>query len=170
MLQPDAVYDDITDIPIEYLANQGYNSVILDRDQVLVDANEKTDPAIRDAYDTVNDQFETCILTNETLRYDGDAKKISDRFETAVIDDTAPKPDQEGFEEALDLLDAEPDETVMIGDSPITDIYGGNKAGLYTIQVEPFGSYDFPLSLSKPVEHGLQQLESYLLDVKDSLS
>lgn len=170
MLQPDAVYEDITDIPIEQLSNEGYNTVILDRDHVLVDADEQTDPVIRDAYDTINERFETCILTNETLRYDGDADAISDRFEAPVIDDTAPKPDQEGFEEALDLLDAEPEETVMIGDSPITDIYGGDKAGLYTIQVEPYGSYNIPLSLSKPIERGLQRLEAYFLDMKDSLS
>lgn len=170
MLQPDAAYEDITEIPIEHLADEGYNTVILDRDHVLVDADEQTDPAIRDAYDTINDRFETCILTNETLRYGGDAETISERFGTAVVDETAPKPDQEGFEEALQILDADPDETVMIGDSPITDVYGGNKAGLYTIQVEPYGSYDFPLCLSKPIEQGLQRLEAALLEAKNSVS
>lgn len=162
MLQPDQAYERIADIPIDGLAEDGYNTVIFDRDHVLIDENGYCDDEHRAAYDAINNQFNTCILTNETLRYDGDAEPIARRFETNVIDDTAPKPDKEGFKAALECLDADPDETVYVGDSPVTDIYGANKMGLTSIQVDPYGSYEFPLSVSKPFEQGIQQLEAVL--------
>ncbi|MCJ7429248.1 MAG: HAD-IA family hydrolase [Candidatus Nanohaloarchaeota archaeon QJJ-5] len=164
MLQPDQVYTSVAELPVESLADE-YNAVIFDRDHVLIDETGTCDPQRREAYDAINDRMETCILTNETLRYDGDPVPIADRFDTYVIDDTEPKPDSEGFEKALAMLDAEPEETVMVGDSPITDIYGGNNAGLTTIQVEPYGTYPFPLSVSKPLEHGLQRVESLVQDL-----
>jgi HAD superfamily hydrolase (TIGR01549 family) len=45
------------------------------------------------------------------------------------------KPHQIMFNKALDMLQVKPDETFFIGDSPIEDIKGAQKAGLRTIFV-----------------------------------
>lgn len=45
------------------------------------------------------------------------------------------KPEAIMFEQALDLLDAEPDETAILGDRLETDILGGYRAGIATVMV-----------------------------------
>jgi len=49
----------------------------------------------------------------------------------------ARKPLARGFKAALAELGTSPEETAMIGDQLFTDVLGGNRAGLYTILVEP---------------------------------
>ena len=49
----------------------------------------------------------------------------------------AKKPFYSSFQKALHHLEATPEETVIVGDQLLTDVLGGNKAGLYTILVVP---------------------------------
>lgn len=54
----------------------------------------------------------------------------------------AHKPLAGNFKKAMRELDASPEETVMIGDQIMTDIWGGNRQGLYTIFVKPVKETD----------------------------
>lgn len=47
------------------------------------------------------------------------------------------KPKNAPFLEALRLMKARPEETVMVGDQIFSDILGGNRLGMYTIWLEP---------------------------------
>lgn len=64
-----------------------------------------------------------------------DALGCGYHFETTVYAgiDTAPKPDPEPFEVALDAVGSDPDETVVVGNSLDSDILGGNRAGCTTV-------------------------------------
>lgn len=49
----------------------------------------------------------------------------------------ANKPLSECYDKALDILDANKDNVAMIGDQMLTDIYGANSYGIYSILVDP---------------------------------
>jgi predicted HAD superfamily phosphohydrolase YqeG len=50
------------------------------------------------------------------------------------------KPNQAFYERILTELRADPKKCVMVGDKLRADVYGGNKAGMYTILVKPNGN------------------------------
>ncbi|STY43293.1 pyrophosphatase PpaX [Listeria grayi] len=54
----------------------------------------------------------------------------------------AKKPLAGNFKKAMEALDATPEETIMIGDQIMTDIWGGNRQQLYTIFVKPVKETD----------------------------
>ena len=61
----------------------------------------------------------------------------ADLFDTVVVtgDLPEPKPDARTFRRLLDALDADPDETVFVGDHPEADVAGAAAAGLHVVQV-----------------------------------
>ena len=50
------------------------------------------------------------------------------------------KPNQAFYSRILTELRADPKKCVMIGDKLRADVYGGNRAGMFTILVKPNGS------------------------------
>ena len=53
------------------------------------------------------------------------------------------KPSNRAFQSALNVLNAASSNTLVIGDQIFTDILGGNRAGLYTILVDPIDDKEF---------------------------
>lgn len=51
----------------------------------------------------------------------------------------ARKPLRSGFRQALARLGVGPAQAAMIGDQLLTDVWGGKRAGLYTVLVDPVG-------------------------------
>jgi len=43
----------------------------------------------------------------------------------------------------MELLKTTPEETVVVGDQIFTDIFGGNRMGLYTVLVSPLSKREF---------------------------
>lgn len=58
-------------------------------------------------------------------------------FDTTLVTGELPagKPDTAAFEALLEGLGTMPDETVYIGDTPLDDIEGATRSGLYAVQV-----------------------------------
>ncbi|PWK16014.1 YqeG family HAD IIIA-type phosphatase [Tumebacillus permanentifrigoris] len=62
----------------------------------------------------------------------------------------ARKPWGHPFERALRLLHTSSQETVVIGDQLLTDIYGGNKFGFFTVWVDPLhGKEGWPTRINR---------------------
>ena len=61
----------------------------------------------------------------------------TDLFDAVVVTGELPepKPDPRTFRRLLRELDADPDETVFVGDHPEADVAGAANAGLYAVQV-----------------------------------
>jgi HAD superfamily phosphatase (TIGR01668 family) len=53
------------------------------------------------------------------------------------------KPRRRGFLQAIALMEVTPEETAVIGDQVMTDIWGGNRCGLLTILVDPLSAIEF---------------------------
>ena len=110
----------------------GYRGIIFDLDNTLVhhgdDSNEKVDNLFKEIH---NIGFKTIILS------DNDDKRIM-RFlkniDSLYISE-ANKPNVEGFNKAVKMLNLEKDKCIVIGDQVFTDIYGANKSGIDSILV-----------------------------------
>ena len=49
----------------------------------------------------------------------------------------AGKPGVKGYEKAMELMGTDREHTLFVGDQLFTDVYGANRAGLYSILVRP---------------------------------
>ncbi len=53
------------------------------------------------------------------------------------------KPRSRGFDLAMSMMGSLPEKSVVIGDQLLTDVWGGNRAGMYTILVTPMHPREF---------------------------
>lgn len=115
-------------------------------------------PQESDCYGLVRDKlaqfegagFKVGVLSNG--RGDAMRRKLLDSPYPVIFN--ALKPRVKNFRKMLHLLDAEPDEAVMIGDQLLTDVLGANRARIYSIYVEPLDpqSEGLPVKLNRVVE------------------
>lgn len=173
-LLPDRSFSSTQEAFVALEDEQGLEGVVVDLDGVLINVDGdhsnpelgvNVDEEVFSGFETVLDDYGACILTNRS-RYDSfNASKLCDFFKAEIISiDGSNKPNQDLFEKAIDSLGCEvPENVVMVGDSPYTDIYGGNKAGMVTYQVDQDRNlYGFPERYTKGLEDALQSLASYL--------
>lgn len=160
---PDKKYESVTDIEADDLKD--YSGIIIDLDRTLTGYGEKSiDEEIQTWYDSIEDRHEVCILSNgagsdETER----AGSIEEKLETTVVRTASRKPYTGAFNAAMEELGTEPDETAIIGDTPLTDTLGGNRYGLDTIQVNPLGDTEpFDVKAGRYLGEQLQALASTL--------
>ncbi len=68
----------------------------------------------------------------------------------------ARKPMGKAFDKAITKMNIRPDRTVVIGDQMLTDVFGGNRRGLYTIMVVPVKRTDgFITKVNRLIERQL---------------
>lgn len=150
--------------------------VLVDVDGVLMEVEgEHCDPVqgenveryVKNKFDEVRVSHPVYLVTNRT-RYETNLDVLREFFGEEVISmEGVTKPDSELFNEGLERLGVEnPKKAVMIGDSPITDIYGANKVGMTTYQVPQDRSrYGFPENITKRLEDMAQVTSRYLISL-----
>jgi HAD superfamily phosphatase (TIGR01668 family) len=84
--------------------------------------------------------MKVCIASN--TRNSGRLNDISGRLGVSSVC-RALKPRKKAFASAMALIGADPSRTAVIGDQLLTDVLGGNRAGLYTILVSPMHPREF---------------------------
>ena len=84
--------------------------------------------------------FEVCILSNSN-----NLQKLNPISETLGIDyiSFAKKPAKSGYLRAVEKLKLAPNEIAMIGDQVLTDVWGANRCGLFSIYVKPINKKEF---------------------------
>lgn len=132
---PDLYVESIYQIDIEALKAKGINTIITDLDNTLVEANSpKYTPKLVKWLDDLQEQgFKVMILSNNNKI------RVSEFAEALTIPYIyrAQKPISTSYKRALNMLNSKVNESVIIGDQMMTDIFGGNRIGLYTILVSP---------------------------------
>ncbi|MDY3740511.1 MAG: YqeG family HAD IIIA-type phosphatase [Selenomonadaceae bacterium] len=120
-------------INYEKLFEKGYRGLIFDIDNTLVHhgdpANEKIEKFFRDIHKL---GFKTILLSNN------DEERIEDfnkNIKTKYICD-ADKPNPYNYYKAVDMLEVDIKESVVIGDQLFTDIWGANRSGMASIFVD----------------------------------
>lgn len=135
-LQVASVYQ----INLDELAAAGVRGIITDLDNTLVGARDpQATPELTDWLQTVQDRgFSVVIVSNNNrTRVTRFAEPIGIPSIAA-----AKKPLRKAFRQALDMLDLAPDQTVVVGDQLLTDVFGANRMGMHAILVTPIAPQD----------------------------
>ena len=128
-----------------------------ERDQRAIDPL----PGVPDVLESLASDYRLGLVTNGDpvmQREKLAALELTDAFETAVYAgyDTAPKPDPEPFEVALEALETPPERAVYVGNSLSSDVAGAQAAGMRSIWV-PASTEAIAESELEPV-HRLESL------------
>jgi len=137
---PKLMVKSIYDIPLDDLYAKGIRGIITDLDNTLVGA--KTPLATEELVTwlaTVKEKgLKVVIVSNND---DSRVGKFAIPLDLPYIH-AARKPTQRAFRQALTMLQLEPEKTLMIGDQMMTDVFGGNRMGLYTVLVAPIAPHE----------------------------
>lgn len=142
---PDFVAESILDVDFAALKKLGVKHVLIDLDLTLRKKMTRTlEPAIVTFLNNTMKQygFQTLsIASNNMLKLEGYSRPVKARlfqpfWRRFVL---IRKPHILFYKRILDTLNAKPKECVMIGDKLRGDVYGGNNAGMHTVQVHPKG-------------------------------
>lgn len=139
---PDEVVCSVTDIDPSKLVEQGIQAVLLDLDNTLVPWQKVGVPdAVRQWVDSLKRAgLRLCLVSNTRRRRR--LEVLAKRLDIAYVP-RAFKPRRSGLRQALEKLQATPEQAVMIGDQIFTDVWGGNRMGMRTILVLPMARREF---------------------------
>jgi len=132
---PDLFVESIYQIDLNELKRQGITTIITDLDNTLVEADspEYTPKLVKWLDDLQETGFKVMIVSNNS------ETRVSEFAEPLTVPyiHRAKKPRKNSFKKALRQLKSSAEETALIGDQLLTDIFGGNRMGFYTILVIP---------------------------------
>ncbi|MCX7600153.1 MAG: YqeG family HAD IIIA-type phosphatase [Armatimonadetes bacterium] len=137
-LRPDALFLRVEDISPDWLAVRGIRAVLLDLDNTLTAwRSEELPQSKRHWVEELKKRFGVCLVSNTV--FGGRLRRIGQRLGVPVVGrwGLGRKPGTGALRDAMRLLGAKPEETVMIGDQIFTDVLAGKRAGVMTILVEP---------------------------------
>lgn len=135
-LYPKEEADSVYTLDYESFYAKGYRGIIFDIDNTLV---EHGAPATKEAVALIDKLrrmgFSVCFLSNnDEPRVSGFCKPMD-----AAYIYKAGKPKHKGYEAAMKLIGTTKEQTMSIGDQIFTDMWGANRAGIYTVLVKPIG-------------------------------
>ena len=112
----------------------GYRGVLFDIDNTLVPHGEAADDKAIAFFQKLRDLgFKFCLISNNKEER---VKSFADKVGAPYIFD-AHKPSTDGYNKAMEIIGTDINETIFVGDQVFTDVFGGNRASLYTILVRP---------------------------------
>ncbi|QAY65303.1 YqeG family HAD IIIA-type phosphatase [Paenibacillus protaetiae] len=137
---PNMRVNSIYEIPLQELKEQGIRGIITDLDNTLVGAKQAlATPELTLWLDEVRELgFSVVIVSNNN---ETRVSKFAVPLQIPYIH-AARKPRTVAFKRALDELGLKPEQTVVIGDQMMTDVFGGKRTGLFTILVLPISPAD----------------------------
>ena len=135
---PRAVAHTLAEIDPKVLVERGIRGVILDLDNTLVEWNTTLfGQGVRSWLDSARKAgLELCILSNSTAKR---VSKVTTELKIPGLG-RAIKPWGRSFRKAMEVLGTKPEETAVLGDQLFTDVYGGNRLGVYTILLVPLSN------------------------------
>jgi hypothetical protein len=135
-LVPKRIYSSIYDLRPETLTEEGVKVVFADLDNTLVRYRQKTATPEVLAWKGDLDGAGITLFIVSNSRKPTRAKTFAESLGVGFIGH-AGKPKRGGFQRAMELTGAKPEEAVMIGDQIFTDILGANNAGIRSWLIQP---------------------------------
>lgn len=135
-LVPNGVCDRLSDFPFGELKDQGFDYAFLDLDNTIASdrSKEPSEYSFRVINALKEAGFICCLVSNaRSARSAGFAKAL----DIAYVD-YAGKPSPKGIFRAIELVGASVEKTAFFGDQIFTDILAANRAGVYSVLVEPY--------------------------------
>ena len=158
-LYPTTYLKSIYEMDIGQLKEEGIKGIIFDIDNTLVpyDEIEPNEQIITFFEMLVSKGFKITLVSNNT---EDRVIKFNEKLRVFALHESR-KPLTRNFLKALTLMNCQRHEAIIVGDQIFTDVYGGNKAGIRTILVEPVSDKD---EWKTKVKRGLEKkvIKSYL--------
>lgn len=114
---------------------KGYRGVIFDVDNTLVPHGAPADDRAKQLFEQLHALgFQIMLLSNNK------EPRVKSFCEAVVGADyiyKAGKPKTAGYERAMQRMKTDAQTTLFVGDQIFTDVWGANRAGIYTILVKP---------------------------------
>ena len=151
LLKPDYNLENVYKIDFEALKKQGIKCLMFDLDStVMVSKSARFTKETLDWFNTFLNDFEVAIISNnKNEQYIENASQLA----PCKVIGWANKPNPRVMGEYLHSINIKPKEAVMIGDRPLSDIFGGERAGMTTILVD---------SISKDEENFIVRFARFL--------
>lgn len=132
---PKLMLDNVKEITHELLVSNNIKGLILDIDNTLVPNHvaEVDDDTLAWIDKIKASGIKLCIVSNGAKKR---VVKFNDKLKLDAVH-RALKPRAGAFEKARRIMGLESRNIAVIGDQIFTDVYGGNKAGMFTILVKP---------------------------------
>lgn len=150
-LYPSIYIENVKKITLELLKEKKIKGLILDIDNTLIDYDKNLLEGTKEWCDNLKENnIKLCILsnTNKVKKVEKVAKILN--LEYIYF---AHKPSKKGFLKAQKLLGLNKEEIAIVGDQIFTDVWGGNRVGMYTILTKPIDKKDILLTrLKRPFE------------------
>ena len=156
MIYPDAYFNKVEEITIEFLNKNKIKALILDIDNTLIDYSKIMTSSVENWAKNLKGQgVKIYILSNSNKK-----KKVEN---IAKILDVpyiyfGKKPLKMGFKKAKRELKEDSKNIAVVGDQIFTDVIGGNRCKMFTILVEPINEKDFWYTRWKrPIENKIKE-------------
>jgi uncharacterized protein len=132
----------VTQVSAAFLAARGLRALILDLDNTLVPWHgREVKPEVEAWLKTLHAAgVQLCIVSNTHRPHR--LKELAAVLGVQYVP-SGGKPRRRGFLRAIQAMGVTADETAVVGDQVMTDIWGGNRCGLLTILVEPLSPVEF---------------------------
>lgn len=135
---PDEVLPSVLDIDLAELKRRQIRGLLIDIDNTIVRWGEwQMEPAFAQwIQEARKSGFKICLLSNAMPhRVNSFARELNVPGVSKAM-----KPLGRAFRRALQVVGLTAREVAVIGDQLFTDVYGGNRLGLYTILVSPLST------------------------------
>jgi HAD superfamily phosphatase (TIGR01668 family) len=121
-------------LPYESMAKKGIQGLIFDVDNTLAFHNVPADDKAVRLFARLHQLgFRTCLLSNNK---EPRVKAFAQAVDSYYVYKGG-KPGVKGYKKAMNKMGTVPKQTVAVGDQLFTDIWGANRAGIYSILVSP---------------------------------
>ena len=133
-LYPKVYLDSTYEIDFEQYYQDGYRAIIFDIDNTLVSHGAPADQRAIALFKRLHALgYQTMMLSNNK---EPRVKMFCDAVDAEYIY-KAGKPNPANYKEAMKRMHTDEKNTLFVGDQIFTDVWGANKAGIYSILVKP---------------------------------
>ena len=156
ILYPNAHFNNVREITINFLQNNKINALILDVDNTLIDYDKNLSPdTVEWAENLKKNKIKLYILSNTNKKEK--VKAVANKLHIEYVY-FAKKPMKIGFKKVQKILNEDPQNIGVVGDQIFTDVVGGNRCKMFTILVEPIAEKDIWITLIKrPIENAIKK-------------
>lgn len=143
MLKPTySIEGDITDIRLDVLSADGVKGIIFDLDSTLLAPRSgKLTPECSAWLDRAREMFKVAVVSNN--KNDPYIDQVRAHLDMPVLHRAA-KPSTKLFIKVRDMWQLRSEEIAVVGDRPLTDVWGGQRAGMRTVLVWPLKTMNEP--------------------------
>ncbi len=151
---PNLLVPSVCDIPLAEFAARGMRGLLFDLDNTLLDhyGDEFAADIVSFMGQARDHGFRLCIVSNGP---DARTLRLAEKLGVAGVARSG-KPGTRGLSQALGRLNLQPGQAAMVGDQIFTDVWAGNRLGLYTVLVAPYGPHEpWHIKLKRAAEWGV---------------